>query len=107
VVEVVDESGVNVSGEYLLDCAYRLQRVPGRDVKVGSLEGTLFRRVDSYLDELYELGIRHPYDSSVFVPGLSAGFTVIDIATRDAMAEFTELLELHGTLPADVRARCG
>jgi hypothetical protein len=106
--DVLNESGESVGEEYLLDCAYRLQRVPGRDVKVGWLQGeAIFPKVDAFLDLLNEIGIRHPYDSSVFVPGVETEFTVIDVATWDAMAELTDPLVLHGRLPNHVRARWG
>ena len=95
--DVLDPVGNSLAASYLLDCGYRLALIPGKDEKAGLLQGhPLFGEIDTYLDSLSAIGIRHPYDCSVFIPGLANGFTVIDVASWDAMAELSLRFRMWG-----------
>lgn len=108
VTDVLDDAGRSIADRYLLDCGYLMSFVPGRAEKVPHLQDhPLFSEIDQYLDSLSDAGVRSPYDGSVFIPGLSQSFTVIDVATWDAMAELSYELSLHRRLPEWARQRWG
>src|SRR5262249_7098847 len=104
VSEVRDARGDDISSGYHLDCAYKVAFVPGEDRKIGQLmDHPLFPQIDAYVDELGESGIRSATDGSVFVPGLNAAFTLIDIGTWEAAAELTHALQERGSFPEHIK----
>lgn len=106
VAKVSDEEGVDISGEYLLDCAYSIAFVPGEARKIGELlEHPLFGQIDAYLDELCDAGICSTTDGSVFIPGLEAPFSLIDVGTWEAAADLAYAITAKGSLPDNIRAR--
>lgn len=108
ITDVIDGTGQSIATRYVLDCGIRLAFVPGRAEKVAHMQKhPLFPEIDKYLDRLADSGIKSPYDGSVFVPGLNKPFTVIDVATWEAMAELTGALAMTGRLPDHIRARWG
>lgn len=109
VEDIRGERGESVAGRYLLSCGYRVDLVPGNAVSMGFIidEGyPQFGTIDAYLDELNDVGIRHPYDCSIFLhPGERGDFTVIDIAMEDVLGNAVEQLSTNGRLSAAFRAK--
>lgn len=91
--------------DLLPGCGIRLERIGGRATKLAALnhdvrvavEGVLWRIRDAV-----EPG--NVWDSSCFVPGSRAAFTIIDFALWDGVDDFSEPLERHGHLSEHQRA---
>ena len=104
VTDVLDSGGQSRGAEYVLDCGVRLALITGFEEKAGNLEGhTLFPIIDAYLDALNDAGIKAPWDSSVFIPGVGTEFTIIDVGTWEAFAVLSAALADSGRLPDTAR----
>jgi hypothetical protein len=106
--DIVREDGASIADNYLLDCAFVMDRIFGHAEKLAHLYGTpAFDPIDQIVDKMIDAGVRSAADGSVFVPGKNAPFTIIDIATWEAIAELSDVLAKTGRLPEHVRARWG
>ena len=106
VAAVYDTSGQEISERFLLDCAYRMARIAGNDVKIG---GVLEKKspMAEVLGRFERAGVKHLWDGSVFIPGKDAYFTFIDIASDDVINVLTPILSATGKLPEWARQRWG
>lgn len=106
VPDVLSPTGESIAASYLPDCAYRIQRIPGTDCKLGQLTGSALQsEIEKFLVALEVLGICYTCDGSVFVPGIGTPFMLIDFATWDAMADLANGLIANGRLTDASRAR--
>lgn len=90
---------------YVRHCGFRLERIPGKDVKVSRLPEPLRAEVEMILERLRdEVQAGHVWDASCFVPGSRSPFTLIDFATWDDFTDLQMLLEQQGCLSDEQRA---
>ena len=104
VSDVLNERGLSIADQYVLDGAYQMEFILGTAVKsTHPAVASQWAAVDAILEEMREIGIEYVYDSSIFVPGSRAPFTVIDFARWDAAAEVQSWLSSSGRLPERFR----
>lgn len=90
---------------YVKDCALRLERIAGKDVKVSLLRQPIRGEVETVLKRLRDdIEAGHVWDASCFVPGSRARFTLIDFATWDGFTDLQILLEERGRFTDEERA---
>lgn len=91
---------------YVRHCGFRLERVPGQDIKVSRLPEPLRDEVETILERLRdEVQAGHVWDASCFVPGIRFPFTLIDFATWDEFTDFQMLLKDQGRFNDEQRAQ--
>lgn len=86
-------------------CGIRLERIDGRAAKLAALDDDLREAVTRILwriRDVIEPG--NVWDSSCFVPGSRAEFTIIDFALWDGVDDYSEPLERRGYLLEHQRA---
>jgi hypothetical protein len=87
-------------------CGLRLEKIDGRATKLAALDQDLRKTVDGILWRI--LAAVEPgnvWDSSCFVPGSRAAFTIIDFALWDGVDDFSEPLERCGRLSEHQRSQ--
>lgn len=96
----------NAAEPLLLDCALRLERVDGHDIKIAHVPRPLQQQVEVVLEQIRDMvGQINVWDCSCFIPGARSDFTIIDFALWEQWAHAQLHLEEQGTLSADFRER--
>jgi hypothetical protein len=91
---------------YIAECGLVLEYIPGVASKLVYLERTIRAEVESVLERFHnEVQIGHVWDSSCFVPGTRAKFTIIDFGGWDGFAEYQLSLNATGSFTPGLRAR--
>ena len=81
VASVVDEGGNDVSANYLSDCAYEMQLLPGPFYKIGDCVGSKNR---SEIEAAFRaVGVRFMNDADVMLDRAGEIIKVIDFATEE------------------------
>ena len=87
-------------------CAFRLERIDGRDTKISQVPSPLQQRIEAILEDIRDTVERiHVWDCSCFVPGPRTDFVVIDFGVWEDWADPQIYLDKHGVLPHDIRER--
>ena len=108
---VIDESTFNSfpssSGEsFVAGCALRLERIPGRDIKIAFVPAPIQQSIEALLE-----GIRdacrdiNVWDCSCFIPGPRSAFVVIDFAYWEGLSDVQVYLDEHKHLPEALRKK--
>lgn len=105
VTEVLDDRGKSVLSDYVPDCAFELEFVPGVAEKIIYLSEDWRTRVDAVLDGFARIGIRRSNDGCAFVPGVRAELTLVDFSPMVEWTRLTDILADAGQLPQDIRER--
>ena len=105
VAAVVDNGGSSVLSEYVPDCAFELEMVPGQAKKLWDLPRDVQAQVNAVRDRLQLIGLRQTSDASVFVPGSRAEFTLIDFASLRNWLDLVHYVRQNRGLPQHVRQR--
>jgi hypothetical protein len=96
----------DASSRYIATCGLILEHIPGVASKLDCLEPTMLATVEALLERFREEAqIGNAEDSSCFVPGTRARFTVVDFGTWGGFAEYQRCLNKTGTLTTELRAR--
>lgn len=83
--------------KYVKGCAFRMERILGRAVKIGLVDESKQVLVTDVLRRWRtEVGITCASDGSCFFPGSRSAFTIIDFSMRDVFAECEPLLAMNG-----------
>lgn len=103
-LELISEDVVG-SLQLLPGCGLRLERIEGRALKLAALASDCRQTVERLLWRIREaVEPGNVWDSSCFVPGSRAEFTIIDFALWDRVDDFSEPLERRGYLSKAERA---
>jgi hypothetical protein len=99
----VDPTALNLSGgrrgPYLQGCGILLERLSGKEMKIGCLPHTLLAEADKLIDKMAEvLGRMELTDASCFVPGSRRDFTVVDFGLWNRYSEVRHQLAIEGSL---------
>jgi hypothetical protein len=105
VTEVLDERGESVLSDYVPDCAFELELVPGVAEKIRNLSENWLNLADSVFDRFATIGILKSYDGCAFVPGTRAELTLVDFSPMVRWTSLTDILADAGQLPQDIRER--
>jgi hypothetical protein len=93
----------NCTTIYVKGCGILLEQVPGEAIKTRKLDSDIREKVEAILWRIiYELGAPNVWDSSCFIPGSQAIFTLIDFSALDDSPYVKELLS-KGALTKELR----
>lgn len=96
----------NAASCYIAKCGLILEYIPGVASKLVHLEPSIRAKVEDFLERFQEEAqMGDVWDSSCFVPGTRAEFTVVDFGTWNGFAEYQLCLNEAGTLTLELRAR--
>jgi hypothetical protein len=80
-------------------CGLRLEKINGTAIKLAALDDDIRKAVERVLWQILDaVQPGNVWDSSCFVPGSRAAFTIIDFALWDGVDDFSEPLERCGRL---------
>src|SRR6185437_12670651 len=97
-------SSSNAAEPLLSDCALHIERIDGRDRKIGLIEPPIQQEIEAVLEGIRDtVGQINVWDSSCFIPGPRTRFVVIDFALWERWADIQFYLEEHDTIPSAVR----
>lgn len=105
VTDVLGANSATVASQYILDCAFTMERLVGEDTKIAMIYGSQSKTIGRLLTRFRAHGISYVLDTSCFLGSEPKPGKIIDFATWDAMASLSMELAEHGRLSDEVRAR--